>query len=123
MSPLTSSLFKGMLSIFLLAMGVSSAQQLYLLKEAGFKSIVFGIVAPICMSTIAIIISLMLGLSVGDSLLLAMLFGSASYIAVPAAMSETIPEGNIGLMIALALVVTFIFNISLGIPLYLYLLS
>lgn len=51
-------------------------------------------------------------------LLLATLAASASYIAVPAAMRIAVPEANPGLSITAALVITFPFNILIGIPLY-----
>lgn len=50
--------------------------------------------------------------------LLATLGGSASYIAVPAAMSVALPAANQSLSITASLSVTFPFNVSVGIPLY-----
>ncbi|APC96471.1 sodium-dependent bicarbonate transport family permease [Francisella frigiditurris] len=123
MAPLTSALFKGMLALFLLGMGVSAGEQIGLLKKAGIKLIAFAVIVPIILSCLAILIGSSIHLGEGNTLLLAMLFGGASYIAVPAAMSETVEGGNVGLMVALALVVTFVFNISVGIPIYLIILS
>ncbi|QIV95250.1 sodium-dependent bicarbonate transport family permease [Allofrancisella frigidaquae] len=123
MSPLTSSLFKGMLALFLLSMGISAGEQIGILKKAGVKLIAFAILMPIALSLLAILLGSIIHLGEGNTLLLAVLFGGASYIAVPAAMSETVKGGNIGLMVALALVITFVFNISVGIPIYLSILS
>jgi hypothetical protein len=53
--------------------------------------------------------------------LLATLYASASYIAAPAAVRMAVPEANPSTSIAASLGVTFPFNISLGIPLYLFL--
>jgi len=47
-----------------------------------------------------------------------MLVGSASYIAVPAALRMALPRANPSLYIPLALAVTFPFNIIVGIPTY-----
>jgi hypothetical protein len=46
---------------------------------------------------------------------------SASYIAAPTAMRIAVPEANPALSIGAALGVTFPFNITVGIPLYLLL--
>jgi hypothetical protein len=59
----------------------------------------------------------------GDAFLLTLLSGSASYIAVPAAMRLSVPEANPGIYLPLSLAVTFPFNISIGIPLYYYLIN
>jgi hypothetical protein len=47
------------------------------------------------------------------------LCASASYIAVPAAMRVALPEANPSVYLTLSLGVTFPFNLTLGIPLYL----
>ena len=49
---------------------------------------------------------------------MAVLSASASYIAVPAAMRVALPEANPSLYLTLSLGVTFPFNLTLGIPLY-----
>ena len=61
---------------------------------------------------------MLLGLSIGGLTLLATLAASASYIAVPAAMRVAVPQANPALSLALVLGVTFPFNLTLGIPLY-----
>jgi hypothetical protein len=50
--------------------------------------------------------------------MLAVLAGSASYIAAPAAMRIAVPEANPSLSLAASLGVTFPFNIFVGIPVY-----
>jgi hypothetical protein len=47
------------------------------------------------------------------------LAASASYIAVPAAMRVALPEANPSIYLTLSLGVTFPFNLTLGIPIYL----
>ena len=44
------------------------------------------------------------------------LAGSASYIAVPAAMRVALPEANPSVYLTLSLGVTFPFNLIIGIP-------
>ena len=46
------------------------------------------------------------------------LSASASYIAVPAAMRVALPEANPSVYLTLSLGVTFPFNLTVGIPLY-----
>ena len=50
-------------------------------------------------------------------MLFALLMGSGSYIAVPAAFRSAVPEANPSVYVALALGVTFPFNLIIGIPL------
>jgi hypothetical protein len=63
--------------------------------------------------------ALLLGLSTGGTVLFMTLAASASYIAVPAAMRVALPEANPSVYLTLSLGVTFPFNLTLGIPLYL----
>ena len=74
---------------------------------------------PVFNAIIGIVIASLLKMSKGDALLFSVLWASASYIAVPAAMRMTIPETNPSLYISMALALTFPFNIIVGIPLYL----
>lgn len=116
--PLMDDPFKGVLCLFLLDMGLIAAKRLGDLKKAGIFLIGFGIVAACVQGLIGVGIAYVLGLSHGDALLLAILFGSASYIAVPAAIRLALPQANPSLYIPLALAITFPFNIIVGIPMY-----
>ena len=51
--------------------------------------------------------------------LLMVLAASASYIVVPAALRQAVPEANPSLSLTASLGITFPFNILVGIPLYL----
>jgi hypothetical protein len=62
-----------------------------------------------------------IGLQRGSLFLLMVLAASASYIAVPAAMKIALPKAEAGVYLTLSLGVTFPFNITLGLPLYLWL--
>lgn len=50
--------------------------------------------------------------------MLAVLAGSASYIAVPAAMRVAAPKADPGVFVTASLAVTFPFNLVIGIALY-----
>lgn len=117
--PLFFDLFKGILALFLLEMGLITAAQLGGLKRHGVFLVLFGMGMPIFSALIGAGLGCWLGLSVGGTAMLATLAASASYIAVPAAMRVSVPEANPSLSLAVALGVTFPFNVLVGIPLYL----
>lgn len=111
--------FKGVLSFFLLELGVVTAERLADVKKVGGFLAVFGIVLPIFNGTIGVIAGWLVGLTPGGATLLGTLAASASYIAAPAAMRVAIPTANASLSLTAVLGITFPFNITLGIPLYL----
>ncbi|TLP35805.1 sodium-dependent bicarbonate transport family permease [Arcobacter arenosus] len=123
MEPLFGTLFKGFLAFFLLDMGLVAARKIYELKKVGMFLIIFALLMPIINASVAITLGYYFSLSKGDAFLLALLSGSASYIAVPAAMRLSVPQANPGIYLPLSLAITFPFNISLGIPLYYYFIN
>ena len=118
LEPLFMDLFKGILALFLLEMGLITAAQLTGLRRYGVFLVGFGIAMPLFSSVLGIATAWMLGLSLGGTVILATLAASASYIAVPAAMRISVPEANPTLSLAAALGVTFPFNVLIGIPIY-----
>ncbi len=123
LSPFTQEMFYGVLTFFLLDMGLVAAKRIKDLKTTGFFLIGFAILIPVVNAGVGIGLAKLIGMSQGDSLLFAVLCASASYIAVPAAMRMTVPEANPSLYVSSALAVTFPFNIIVGIPLYLYVIK
>lgn len=123
-APLVIAPFKGVLCLFLLDMGIIAGRGLRKgrgVLDAG--ALAFGIVMPLLGSLLGLGAAVLLGLPVGSALLLMVLSASASYIAVPAAMRVALPEANPSVYLTLSLGVTFPFNLTLGIPLYLALAS
>ncbi|MDO9599388.1 MAG: sodium-dependent bicarbonate transport family permease [Azoarcus sp.] len=118
LEPFFFDLFKGALCLFLLEMGLVAAAQAGALRSSGVFLAVFAIGMPIVSAVLGAVLGTAIGLSAGGTLLLATLAASASYIAAPAAMRIAIPEANPGLSITAALVITFPFNLLIGIPLY-----
>ncbi len=116
--PLFFDLFKGILAIFLLEMGLIAASQAGSLRRHGLFLAVFGVVMPLFGAVVGVLISVPLELSRGGAMLLATLGASASYIAVPAAMRISLPEANPTLSLTASLGITFPFNVLVGIPLY-----
>ena len=123
MEPFTEKLFYGALCFFLLDKGLSAAQRLQDLRQAGPFLIGFAVVAPLLHALVGLGISRLLGLNQGDALLFMVLCASASYIAVPAAMRMTVPQANPSLYISTSLGVTFPFNVIVGIPIYMALVQ
>ncbi len=116
-------LFKSMLAIFLLEMGLVAASRLGDLRRAGGFLLAFAILMPLFAGLLGVLTGQLLGLSVGGVALLATLYASASYIAAPAAMRIAVPEANPALSIGAALGITFPFNLVFGIPCYYWLAS
>ena len=116
--PLFFDLFKGILALFLLEMGLITATQFGSLRQHGPFLVLFGIGMPLVSSVVGIALGLGLGLSLGGTAMLGILAASASYIAVPAAMRISVPEANPTLSLAVSLGVTFPFKVLVGIPLY-----
>jgi len=123
LEPFTGEIFKGMLSFFLLDMGLLAAKRINGLKKAGVTLIVFSLVLPILHGILAVFLAAVFSITPGDALLYAVLFASGSYIAVPAAFRLAVPEANPGLFVPMSLAITFPFNIILGIPFYYYLIN
>ncbi|MBE9033926.1 sodium-dependent bicarbonate transport family permease [aff. Roholtiella sp. LEGE 12411] len=119
-APFTQEIFYGVLTFFLLDMGLVAAGKIKDLGKAGWFLISFSILIPILNATIGILLARLIGMPQGNALLFSVLCASASYIAVPAAMRLTLPEANPSLYVTSALAITFPFNIIIGIPLYFY---
>ncbi len=116
--PFFGGLFKGVLCLFLLEMGLVASSHFGALKKSGLFLIGFGVLMPLLSAGLGAGLGWAIGLSPGGTMLLATLAASASYIAAPAAMRIAVPEANPALSITAALAVTFPFNLLVGIPLY-----
>lgn len=111
--------FQGVLCLFLLDMGLVAGRGLRSGSAVLRPGVLaFGVVMPMIGALLGLVIGLLLGLSTGGVALFMVLSGSASYIAVPAAMRVALPEANPSIYLTLSLGVTFPFNLTLGIPIY-----
>jgi hypothetical protein len=118
LKPFMSGIFKGIVLLFLLDVGMLAAKKAGKLIAVGPALVAFGILAPLANAALGVGLAWLLGMGQGDALLFTLLCASSSYIVVPAAMRQAVPEANPGLFELLSLSVTFPFNISVGIPLY-----
>ncbi|MBN8574368.1 MAG: sodium-dependent bicarbonate transport family permease [Candidatus Kapaibacterium sp.] len=116
--PFTTDIFKGFLAIFLLEMGMVTAQRFSSFRKYGLAATLYGILFPAINGSLTAFISHGITDNPGNRLIFSILAASASYIAVPAAMRLAAPKADPGLYIPMALGVTFPFNITVGIPLY-----
>ena len=111
--------FQGVLCLFLLDMGLVAGRGLR--GGSGVLRpgvLAFGMVMPLVGATLGLATGLLLGLSTGGVALFMVLSASASYIAVPAAMRVALPEANPSIYLTLSLGVTFPFNLTIGLPVY-----
>lgn len=118
MAPFSIDLFKGMLAFFLLDMGLMAARNLKGLKNKPPVTLLYAITAPLSHALLALLLCKLIGLPLGNTILLMVLASSASYIAVPAVLRHALSEVNPALYMGMSLGITFPFNIILGIPLY-----
>jgi uncharacterized protein len=118
-APLFTLLFKGVLAVFLLELGLVAGARLGELRRYGVALIAFAVLAPLALATLGALGGKLLGLSTGGVAIMATLAASASYIAAPTAMRIAVPQANAALSITAALGITFPFNVIVGIPLYL----
>ena len=118
MAPFSIDLFKGMLSFFLLDMGLMAARNFKGLRGKPPITLLYAIGSPLSHALLALVLCKLIGLPLGNTILLMVLASSASYIAVPAVLRHALPEVNPALYMGMSLGITFPFNIILGIPLY-----
>jgi len=121
--PFTTNIFKGFLAVFLLDMGVSSGRKLSSLIKEGWIPLLFALFIPLINGSFVAVISKLVTSSSGNQFMFAILASSASYIAVPAAMKLAAPKANPGLYVPMALAITFPFNITIGMPVYLSIIN
>jgi hypothetical protein len=117
--PFFVDIFRGVLTLFLLDMGLVAGRGLLRqAKELRPAVVLHGLYMPLIGATLGLAAAWIIGLDAGKGALLMTLAASASYIAVPAAMRLALPEAKPALSLTLSLGVTFPFNLILGIPLY-----
>jgi len=116
--PLFVGLFTGALTLFLVEMGVVAAQRLRDVASAGPRVALLAIVIPFLNGVLGALVGAAAGLSTGGVAVMATLAASASYIAAPAAVRIALPEASPGIYVTASLGITFPFNLTVGIPIY-----
>jgi uncharacterized protein len=118
--PFTNDLFKGFLAIFLLDMGITSGRKLKSFFSHGWFPFIFAMIIPLVNGCVFGGLSACVTNDITNRFIFAVLAASASYIAVPAAMKISVPKADPGLFLPMALAISFPINITIGMPLYLY---
>jgi hypothetical protein len=115
-APVYEHLFRGILMLFLLEMGMTAARQARHYAEVGLFMTGFAILAPLCFGTVGVLLGWSIGLSLGGAFVLGAICASASYIDAPAACRAALPEARPGITLTASLGVTFPFNLVVGLP-------
>lgn len=123
-APFIVTPFTGILCLFLLDMGLSAGRSLITNRDKlSVGLFAFGVLMPLIGALMAWAVGALIGLPQGSLFLFMVLAASASYIAVPAAMKIALPKAEAGIYLTLSLGVSFPFNITVGLPLYLWWVS
>ena len=117
-APVVQGNFKGVLAFFLLDLGLSAQKQLREAWKFRAMAVLTACLLPLAHGTLVLLLCHWAKIPQGDLVLLAVLAGSASYIAAPAAIRSSIPSANPSLFVALPLAMTFPMNVLVGIPFY-----
>ncbi|BDA87272.1 sodium-dependent bicarbonate transport family permease (plasmid) [Aureimonas sp. SA4125] len=120
-APVFEAAFRGILCLFLLDMGLVAARRLRDTRSLSLRLLTMAIALPLLNGVAGVFLASMVGLEPSNAAAMGILAASASYIAVPAAMRIALPQANAGTSLAMSLGVTFPFNVTLGIPLYILL--
>lgn len=117
-APLFDAPFKGVLTLFLLEIGLVTGRHLADLRSAGLRLALFALIMPPLHGLLGVSLAKVAGMSIGGATVLATLAASASYIAAPAAVRIALPQASPALYLTTSLALTFPFNVVFGIPIY-----
>ncbi len=116
--PLFGDLFRGVLVLFLLEMGMVAARRLGEFRKVGVFMLFFSMLMPLCNGVIGVTLGLLAGLSPGGAFILGSIAASSSYIDAPAATRAALPEANPSIYLTSSLGLTLPFNLIIGLPIY-----
>jgi hypothetical protein len=117
-SPFYEGLFRGMLMLFLLEMGITAARQIGAFRQVGVFMAGFGMLMPLLHGLVGVTLAHAVGLGTGAAFVFGAICASASFIDAPAACRASLPDANPGIYLTASLGVTLPFNLMLGIPVY-----
>lgn len=117
-SPFYEDLFRGLLMLFLLEMGITAARQIGAFRQVGLFMAGFGMLMPMLHGVAGVTLAHAVGLGTGGAFVFGAICASASFIDAPAACRASLPEASPGIYLTASLGVTLPFNLMVGIPLY-----
>ncbi len=115
--PFFVDLFRGVLVLFLLEMGMTAARHLKDFARVGLRMLAFGLIMPMVNGFLVSGLATLAGLPMGSAFVLGVVAASASYIDAPAAVRATFPEANPSVYLTASLGITFPFMLLAGVPL------
>jgi hypothetical protein len=116
--PFFVDLFSGFFTLFLLEMGTRVGKRLDDLRDVGLFVVFFSFAMPIVFGLVGTWLGSLAGLSTGGAMIMGTLSASASFITAPAVIETNLPEADVSYALTASLVLTFPFNLTLGLPLY-----
>jgi uncharacterized protein len=117
-APFYEGLFRGMLMLFLLEMGITAARQFKAFKSVGPFMVALGVLMPIVNGLVGVSLAHAVGATVGGAFVFGAICASASFIDAPAACRASLPQANPGIYLTASLGITLPFNLLIGLPLY-----
>lgn len=117
-APFYEQLFRGILMLFLLEMGMTAARQIRDFAKVGWFLSGFAVMAPVVFGILGVFMGYCVGLSQAGSFVLGCTCASASYIDAPAACRAALPQASPGIYLTASLGITFPFNLLVGMPMY-----
>jgi uncharacterized protein len=117
-APFYEQLFRGILMLFLLEMGMTAARQIGGFASVGRFMTSFALLSPVVWGVAGVLLGWLAGLSLGGAFVLGAVAASASYIDAPAACRAALPSANPGIYLTASLGITFPFNLIVGLPLF-----
>jgi len=115
--PFFVDLFRGVLVLFLLEMGMTAARHLRGFAAVGPRMLGFGLAMPLINGAIGTFLATLTGLPLGSAFVMGAVAASASYIDAPAAVRATFPQANPAIYLTSSLGITFPFMMIAGVPL------
>ena len=109
-------LIPGVLTLFLIEMGIIAAKHFADFRSIGFKLIFLAIAIPLINGMIGVLLAVLGGMSEGDVIVLGTLAGSASFVAAPAVVRVALPKASPSLYLTTSIGITFPIFVTVGIP-------
>ena len=109
-------LVPGVLTLFLIEMGIIAAKHFADFRSIGFKLIFLAIAIPLINGMIGVLLAVLGGMSEGDVIVLGTLAGSASFVAAPAVVRVALPKASPSLYLTTSIGITFPIFVTVGIP-------
>lgn len=113
--PLFGTLFRGILCLFLLDMGLIATRRIMDSRALTTRLAGIALFLPLVQGAVGTALGAAIGLDLGSTAALGVLCASASYIAVPAAMRLALPQADPGIYLTMSLSITFPFNVIVNI--------